>query len=47
VASGYADDGLVEAIEIPAHGHPEEDERSRVVGSLVSEARDRMKAPTQ
>jgi putative glutamine amidotransferase len=54
VASGYADDGLVEAIEIPAHAfavgvlwHPEEDERSRVVGSLVSEARDRMKAPTQ
>jgi putative glutamine amidotransferase len=54
VASGHADDGIVEAIEIPAHGfavgvlwHPEEDERSRVVGSLVSEARDRMKAPTQ
>jgi hypothetical protein len=27
--------------------HPEEDERSRVVGSLVSEARDRLKAPTR
>jgi len=54
VASGHADDGIVEAIEVPAHGfavgvlwHPEEDERSRVVGSLVSEARDRTKAPTQ
>jgi putative glutamine amidotransferase len=50
VASGYADDGLVEAVELPdrtfAVGvlwHPEEDERSRVVGALVNEARDRMK----
>jgi putative glutamine amidotransferase len=48
VASGYADDGLVEAIELPdrtfAVGvlwHPEEDERSRVVGALVEEARSR------
>jgi putative glutamine amidotransferase len=54
VASGYADDELVEAIELPdktfAVGvlwHPEEDEQSRVVGSLVDEARDRMKAGTQ
>ena len=46
VASGYADDGLVEAIELPdkdfAVGvlwHPEEDERSRVVGAVVEEAR--------
>jgi putative glutamine amidotransferase len=48
VASGYADDGLVETIELPdktfAVGvlwHPEEDERSRVIGSLVEEARTR------
>jgi putative glutamine amidotransferase len=54
VASGWADDGLVEAIALPdrefAVGvlwHPEEDEQSRVVGSLVDEARDRLKAPTQ
>jgi putative glutamine amidotransferase len=52
--SGHADDGVVEAIELPEKSfavgvlwHPEEDERSRVVGSLVSEARDRLKAPTQ
>jgi len=51
VASGWADDGLVEAIELPDKGfavgvlwHPEEDERSRVIGSLVDEARDRMPA---
>jgi putative glutamine amidotransferase len=51
VASGHADDGIVEALELPdrrfAVGvlwHPEEDERSRVVGALVNEARDRMKA---
>jgi putative glutamine amidotransferase len=51
VASGYADDDLVETIELPdrtfAVGvlwHPEEDERSRVVGALVEEARSRMKA---
>lgn len=54
VTSGYADDGLTEAIELPDKGfavgvlwHPEEDERSRVIGSLVNEARDRMKAPTR
>jgi putative glutamine amidotransferase len=54
VATGYADDGIVEAIDLPdrtfAVGvlwHPEEDERSRVIGSLVDEARDRMKAPSQ
>jgi putative glutamine amidotransferase len=51
VASGHADDGLVEAIELPDRAfavgvlwHPEEDERSRVVGALVEEARSRMKA---
>jgi putative glutamine amidotransferase len=51
VASGYADDGIVEAVELPdrqfAVGvlwHPEEDERSRVIGALVDEARARMKA---
>jgi putative glutamine amidotransferase len=50
VASGWADDGVVEAVELPdqtfAVGvlwHPEEDERSRVVGALVKEARGRMK----
>jgi putative glutamine amidotransferase len=54
VASGYADDGVVEAIELPERSfavgvlwHPEEDERSRVVGALVNEARDRMKASTK
>jgi putative glutamine amidotransferase len=54
VASGYADDGVVEAIELPdrefAVGvlwHPEEDERSRVVGALVAEARTRRSAPAQ
>ena len=53
VASGYADDGIVEAVELPdrqfAVGvlwHPEEDERSRVVGALVEEARARMTAAT-
>jgi putative glutamine amidotransferase len=51
VVSGHADDGVIEAIELPdktfAVGvlwHPEEDERSRVIGSLVNEARDRMQA---
>jgi putative glutamine amidotransferase len=54
VVSGHADDGVVEAIELPGRSfavgvlwHPEEDERSRVVGSLVSEARDRMKEPAR
>jgi putative glutamine amidotransferase len=48
VASGYADDGLVESIELPEKSfavgvlwHPEEDERSRVVGALVEQARSR------
>lgn len=48
VASGYSDDELVEAIEVPEKSfavgvlwHPEEDERSRVIGSLVEEARSR------
>jgi len=52
VATGFADDGLVEAIELPDRSfavgvlwHPEEDERSRVIGSLVNEARERMKEP--
>jgi putative glutamine amidotransferase len=51
VASGYADDGVLEAIELPdrrfAVGvlwHPEEDVQSRVIGSLVEQARDRTKA---
>jgi putative glutamine amidotransferase len=54
VASGYADDGVVEAIELPDRSfavgvlwHPEEDERSRVVGALVEEARERMKATAE
>jgi putative glutamine amidotransferase len=54
VASGYADDGVVEAIELPDQSftvgvlwHPEEDEQSRVVGALVDEARERMKATAQ
>jgi putative glutamine amidotransferase len=52
-ASGYADDGVVEAIELPDRSfaagvlwHPEEDERSRVVGGLVEEARSR-RAPAE
>ena len=54
VVTGHADDGVAEAIELPEKSfavgvlwHPEEDERSRVVGSLVSEARDRMQAAAQ
>jgi putative glutamine amidotransferase len=54
IASGHADDGVVEAIDLPDRSfavgvlwHPEEDEQSRVVGSLVNEARDRMKAAAQ
>ena len=53
-ATGWADDGVVEAIELPDRSfavgvlwHPEEDERSRVIGSLVDEARDRMQAAAQ
>ena len=49
VATGFADDGLVEAIELPERSfavgvlwHPEEDEQSRVLGALVEEARARM-----
>jgi putative glutamine amidotransferase len=54
VATGWADDGVVEAIELPDRSfavgvlwHPEEDERSRVIGSLVEEARERMQAAAQ
>jgi putative glutamine amidotransferase len=54
VASGYADDGIIEAIELPDKNfavgvlwHPEEDEQSRVIGTLVNEARDRTKAPSR
>jgi putative glutamine amidotransferase len=54
VVSGHADDGVVEALELPDKSfavgvlwHPEEDERSRVIGALVSEARDRMRAPSR
>ena len=50
--SGNADDGVVEAIELPDRSfavgvlwHPEEDERSRVIGSLVEEARSRHASP--
>jgi putative glutamine amidotransferase len=53
IASGYADDGIVEAIELPEKDfavgvlwHPEEDERSRVIGALVEEARSRAGAGT-
>ena len=54
VVSGQADDGVVEAIELPDKSfavgvlwHPEEDERSRVVGALVKEARDRLREPSR
>ena len=54
VVTGHADDGVVEALELPDRSfavgvlwHPEEDERSRVVGSLVDEARARTEAPVQ
>ena len=54
VASGSADDGVVEAIELPGKTfalgvlwHPEEDERSRVIGALVEEARARRPAAPQ
>jgi putative glutamine amidotransferase len=50
IPTGWADDGLVEAVELPGKSfavgvlwHPEEDERSRVVGALVEEARARMR----
>jgi putative glutamine amidotransferase len=53
VASGWSvPDDLVEAIELPEHGfvlgvlwHPEEDQRDRVVGALVEEARVKAVAP--
>ena len=52
VATGFADDDVVEAIELPDRSfavgvlwHPEEDERSRVVGAFVNEARERLDAP--
>jgi putative glutamine amidotransferase len=54
VATGWADDDVVEAIELPDRSfavgvlwHPEEDERSRVIGSLVEKARERMQAAAQ
>jgi putative glutamine amidotransferase len=54
VVSGHADDGVVEAIELPDKSfavgvlwHPEEDVRSRVVGALVEEARARKKEPAR
>lgn len=48
-ASGWSeDDDVIEAIELPGRRfalgvlwHPEEDERSRVIGALVQEARER------
>ena len=47
-ASGWSDDGVIEAIELPDRSfalgvlwHPEEDEASRVIGALVDEARAR------
>ena len=51
VATGWAvEDGLVEAIELPERRftlgvlwHPEEDERSRVVGALAAQARARLR----
>jgi putative glutamine amidotransferase len=51
-ATGWHDgDGNVEALELPERGfavgvlwHPEEDEASRVIGSFVQEARERMEA---
>jgi len=51
VVTGHADDGVVEALELPDRSfavgvlwHPEEDEQSRVVGSFVEEARSRRPA---
>ena len=48
-ASGWDDDGTIEAIEAPGRAfalgvlwHPEQDEQSRVVAALVEEARERM-----
>src|SRR3954468_16662358 len=46
--SGRAEDGTIEAIELPERGwalgvlwHPEQDEQSQVIGALVEEARSR------
>ena len=51
VSTGFADDGVVEALELPDRSfavgtlwHPEEDEQSRVVGAFVKEARERTDA---
>ena len=48
-ATGWDEDGTVEAIEMPERGfalgvlwHPEQDEQSNVVAALVAEARERM-----
>jgi putative glutamine amidotransferase len=45
-ASGWSDDGVIEAIELPERSfalgvlwHPEQDEASRVIGALVAETR--------
>ncbi len=53
VVTGRADDGLIEAIEDPERGyvlgvqwHPEADEASQVVGSLVARAREYRAART-
>ena len=50
-ATGWAEDDLAEAIELPAarfalgiQWHPEADERSRLIGALVEEARARAAA---
>lgn len=50
VATGWDEDGTIEAIELPDKSfalgvlwHPEQDERSRVVAALVEEARERMR----
>ncbi len=47
-ASGWSEDGVIEAIELPERRfalgvlwHPEEDEASKVIGALVEEARAR------
>jgi putative glutamine amidotransferase len=46
VATGWSDDGLIEAVELPGEPfvlgvlwHPEEEEASRVIASLVEAAR--------
>ena len=51
-ASGWSEDGVIEAIELPERRfalgvlwHPEEDETSRVIGALVEEARARVSEP--